>query len=123
MFKQHDYKCLGCLQATTKTDRPTLSIDIWTGPFDRRHRIILLRREVYTVLTCHDGRGDLESQQVEREVPWRDEPRHPQGSSAGDVHHGGRLLAGGSLHQTLPGVRELTGGFKKALISFIISNI
>ena len=119
MFKQHDYKCLGCLQATTKTDGLSLSIDIWTGSI----WIILLRREVYIVLTCHDGRGDLECQEVEREVPWRDEPRHPQGSSAGDVHHGGRLLAGGSLHQTLPGVRELTGGFKKALISFIISKI
>ena len=47
----------------------------------------------------HDGGGDLEGEEVERQVPGGDEPRHAQRPPARQVHHARGTLA--SVHQAL----------------------
>ena len=74
--------------------------------------------ELVSYSTWHDGWSYLESEEVEREVPWRDKARHPQRCPAGDVHHTGGLLPVGGLSQSLPGESELPSEFwiKNSLI-------
>ena len=53
----------------------------------------------------HEGGGDLEGEEVKREVPGRDQPRHADRLPAGDVDHPDPALA--IPHQALPRCPEL----------------
>ena len=59
----------------------------------------------------HDGGGDLEGEEVERQVPGGDEPRHAQRPPAGQVHHARGALA--RVDQALGNVYCSAAGYKK----------
>ena len=66
-----------------------------------------LARLAHHGVTGHDGGGDLEGEQVKREVPGGDEPGHAHRVPAGDVHHARPAHSLGGVQQTLPRVRKL----------------